>query len=75
VPTCLISHLKTIKLVHFVGSEHKFRIVKYLLRNALVLEKMEIVHSFLLNPEQKNSMLQEISLFQRGSKACEVAFV
>ncbi|KAL7087298.1 hypothetical protein ACP275_13G059800 [Erythranthe tilingii] len=75
VPTCLISHLRTVKLVHFVGSEHKFRIVKYLLRNTLVLERMEIVHFFSLNPEQKISMIQEISLFQRGSKACEVAFV
>ncbi|KAL8031802.1 hypothetical protein ABFS82_13G051600 [Erythranthe guttata] len=75
VPTCLISHLRTIKLVLSVGSEHTFRIVKYLLRNALVIDRMEIVYTCLLNPEQKISMLQEISLFQRGSNACEVASV
>ncbi|KAL7087276.1 hypothetical protein ACP275_13G058000 [Erythranthe tilingii] len=75
VPTCLLSHLRTIKLFHFAGKEHIFPIIRYLLRNARVLERMEIVYPSFGDPVEHSYMLDTISLFERGSKACKVAYV
>ncbi|KAL7087269.1 hypothetical protein ACP275_13G057300 [Erythranthe tilingii] len=75
VPTCLLSRLRIIKTVDILSYKYKFNILRYLLRNAQVLERMEIVYPDFINSEQKMYMLQEMSLFQRGSRAREVAFV
>ncbi|EYU44908.1 hypothetical protein MIMGU_mgv1a018174mg [Erythranthe guttata] len=71
VPTCLLSRLRAIKLVGVRGKEYEFAIMRYLLLNARVLERMEIIY-----PREKiEIMLKEISRFERGSKACKVAFI
>ncbi|EYU41154.1 hypothetical protein MIMGU_mgv1a022442mg, partial [Erythranthe guttata] len=75
VPTCLVSHLKIIKIATIKGKKHEFEIIRYVLRNAKVLETMEIAHGSCIGFEKKFNMLQEISRFRRGSTACEVAFV
>ncbi|EYU33521.1 hypothetical protein MIMGU_mgv1a018685mg [Erythranthe guttata] len=75
VPTCLLSHLKIINVVNIKGKKHELEIIKYLLRNAKVLERMEISYPGSLGSNEENNMLKKISLFQRGSGACKVAFV
>ncbi|KAL7129578.1 hypothetical protein ABFS83_13G077000 [Erythranthe nasuta] len=75
VPTCLLSHLRTIKIVDFVGKDYVFEIIRYLLRNAQVLERMEIAYGSSLSSDEKIYMLEEISRFRRGSKECEVVFI
>ncbi|KAK6134577.1 hypothetical protein DH2020_031697 [Rehmannia glutinosa] len=75
VPTCLLSHLETVRINKFEGREQEFNIVRYLLKNVKVLKRMEIYspnHSF--DFKAKFDALQKISLFQRGCEACEVAF-
>ncbi|KAL8032149.1 hypothetical protein ABFX02_13G076100 [Erythranthe guttata] len=75
VPACLLSRLRIIKLAGIKGKKHEFEIIRYLLRNAKVLERVELVY-----PSSRNSVekmftvykLKEILLFERGSKACEV---
>ncbi|EYU41150.1 hypothetical protein MIMGU_mgv11b020301mg, partial [Erythranthe guttata] len=74
VPTCVLSHLRIIKLVWICGNEQELEIIKYLLRNAKVLEMMEITYSQFLDSGKIVNMLTNISRFQRGSAACEVAF-
>ncbi|KAL7087281.1 hypothetical protein ACP275_13G058500 [Erythranthe tilingii] len=74
VPKCLLSHLRTIRLSYIGGEKYELEIIRYLLRNAKVLERMEIVDADLCGNEKIN-MIQEISLFQRGSTTCQVAFV
>ncbi|KAL7129242.1 hypothetical protein ABFS83_13G052200 [Erythranthe nasuta] len=74
VPTCVLSHLRIIKLVWICGNEQELEIIKYLLRNAKVLEMMEITYSQFLDSDKIINMLTNISRFQRGSAACEVAF-
>ncbi|EYU44907.1 hypothetical protein MIMGU_mgv1a018954mg [Erythranthe guttata] len=64
VPKCLSSHLRTIRLVEIVGTKHEFEIVRYLLKNAKVLERMEIIY-----------VLEQIDLLERRSEACELEFV
>ncbi|KAL7087545.1 hypothetical protein ACP275_13G073700 [Erythranthe tilingii] len=75
VPTCRLSRLRTTKLVGIKGNLYELEIIRYLLRNAKVMEKMEIVYSRCLVPNQKINMLEEISTFQRGSSVCEVRYL
>ncbi|KAL7087679.1 hypothetical protein ACP275_13G082800 [Erythranthe tilingii] len=75
VPRCLLSRLGMIKLVDIKGKKHELIIIKYLLRNAKVLKRMEIAYPRYLGYYEENNMLKKISLFQRGSRACKVAFV
>ncbi|KAL8031803.1 hypothetical protein ABFS82_13G051700 [Erythranthe guttata] len=75
VPTCLLSRLRIIKTVDILSLNYKSNILRYLLRNAQVLERMEIVYPDFINSKRKIYMIQEISLFERGSRACKVDFV
>ncbi|EYU44909.1 hypothetical protein MIMGU_mgv1a021465mg [Erythranthe guttata] len=74
VPTCVLSHVKIIKLVNIKGKKHELGYIKYLLRNAKVLERMEISYPGSLAWEEKIHLLHEISSFRRASEECEVAF-
>lgn len=74
VPKCLLSRLSTIKIVKTVGTKHGLEIIRYLLRNAKVLNRMDITYPPCIDSEEKNELLQKISLFERGSKTCELVF-
>ncbi|KAK6134613.1 hypothetical protein DH2020_031672 [Rehmannia glutinosa] len=73
VPTCLSSHLKTMKIDQFRCKKQALNMVRYLLRNAEVLEKMEIV---IIDVREKAKLdaVKRISLFQRGFEKCELVF-
>ncbi|KAL7144323.1 hypothetical protein ABFS83_07G004800 [Erythranthe nasuta] len=75
VPTCLLSHLKAIKLLNIVDERNIFEVVRYVLKNARVLKKIEISYPKSFDSNQKIRMVHEISLFERASKACQVTFV
>ncbi|KAL8031805.1 hypothetical protein ABFX02_13G052500 [Erythranthe guttata] len=70
VPTCLSSRLRYIKFVPFLHRKRRFKAVRYLLKNAKVLEKIEIVYPHYLDSKSRNALIQIISSFQRGSTAC-----
>ncbi|CAA0815965.1 Putative FBD-associated F-box protein [Striga hermonthica] len=85
VPKCLQSSLKTVTIKQQGFEEHELDPVHYLLRNSQVLERMEILprkvrststsSGFLrsdLTPAFK--ALKKISMFERGSKACQLVF-
>ncbi|CAA0808499.1 F-box/FBD/LRR-repeat protein [Striga hermonthica] len=83
VPTCLLSSLRTITIKITLFEVEEFRMVRYLLKNSLVLEKMEILpldeESIPNNLSEGNLKfaffaLQMISLFERGSTTCQLAF-
>ncbi|EYU44906.1 hypothetical protein MIMGU_mgv1a024205mg [Erythranthe guttata] len=69
-PGYLLSRLRTIQLFTI-----QREIVRYLLRNATVLEKMVVVYHCALNFEERKYFLHEISAFERRSEVCELAFV
>ncbi|KAL9142598.1 hypothetical protein ABFS82_14G180500 [Erythranthe guttata] len=75
VPTCLSSHLRIVKFAYLHGRKHDFEIIRYLLRNARVLEMMEISYSVCLDSDAKVEILEKITRFQRGSTSCEVDFI
>ncbi|CAA0808567.1 Unknown protein [Striga hermonthica] len=76
VPKCLLSCLRTITIKSMRFNEHEFDMVKYLLRNSRVLERMEIFtsRSGYIDLKTKFEALKRISLFERGSNACQLAF-
>ncbi|KAK6134495.1 hypothetical protein DH2020_031729 [Rehmannia glutinosa] len=75
VPACLLSHLRTVRIDQFGSTEQVFMMVKYILRNAKVLEKMEIYSEHHgTDFKAKFDALKRISSFQRGSEACELVF-
>ncbi|KAL3651739.1 hypothetical protein CASFOL_004741 [Castilleja foliolosa] len=72
---CLLSSLKTVTIFEFGCAEPELNMVRYLLRNAQVLKKMEIYcQSYDISLETKSNVLQNISLSHRGSKECVVTF-
>lgn len=72
VPTCLSSHLRIVEMFD-IGTWSDFEIVRYLLRNARILECIEISYSPYF--EGKKWPIEEVSQIERGFQACELAFV
>ncbi|CAA0816246.1 F-box protein [Striga hermonthica] len=66
VPNCLSSHLKIVEIHELNGTEHELDMVRYLLKNAKVLERMEL-HCLA-------ESIGRISSFDRGSDKCEIVF-
>ncbi|KAL9145912.1 hypothetical protein ABFS82_13G075800 [Erythranthe guttata] len=75
VPTCLLSRLKMVEFGCIAGHAYELEVIRYILRYSKVLERVKIVYGLCIGSEEKINMLQEISLFRRGSTTCEVAFV
>ncbi|GFP87168.1 F-box/LRR-repeat protein at4g14096 [Phtheirospermum japonicum] len=72
---CLSSHLRAVRIGGFGCAEHEFElIIRYLLWNAKVLRRMEIYSSRHDGTDLKAKFDERISLFPRGSVACELAF-
>ncbi|KAK6115868.1 hypothetical protein DH2020_008137 [Rehmannia glutinosa] len=75
VPTCLLSHLRTVRIDQFGCIENEFKMVRYLLRNAKIMDGMFIYSNYHeIDLKEKFDALKRISLFKRGSEACELAF-
>ncbi|KAL6205894.1 hypothetical protein ACLB2K_023146 [Fragaria x ananassa] len=72
-PTCVLSHLKTVSISGFKGREDEREVVKYLLKNGEVLEKMTIYMGDFMH--SKEEFYKEFSLFQRASKKFQVKFI
>ncbi|GER53337.1 F-box/RNI-like/FBD-like domains-containing protein [Striga asiatica] len=66
VPNCLSSHLKIVQIHELKGTENELDMVRYLLKNAEVLERMEL-HCLA-------ESIGRISSFGRGSETCEIVF-
>lgn len=73
MPECLTSHLTTVDIGGFKGSEDEVKCVGYILENAEVLKAMTI-QSCGLNNKGKLRVLRKLSMFARGSKTCQLAF-
>jgi hypothetical protein len=78
VPGCFLTHLKTIEISMFCGSEIELHAVKLLLKSATVLER--IIISF--NPgelkgtdglKKQQEVRDQILSFPRGSLNCLIA--
>ncbi|KAK6157860.1 hypothetical protein DH2020_012108 [Rehmannia glutinosa] len=68
---CLLYSLTTVIIDGFGCTEQEFNIVRFILRNARVLKRMEIHR---IGSKEKFDVVEKILLFNRGSKECEIAF-
>lgn len=71
VPECLLFTLKNIEIQYFCGEEREeLKLVKFLLKNAVVLEKMTLVcHEDCIDIY---SFRDELMNYRRGSAACQL---
>lgn len=74
VPRCLLFNVKKIEMRSFGGYEHEFQLVKYFLKNIVNLEKL-IVKSWARTSQEKLKQCQELLMFERASKFCQVEFL
>ncbi|XP_075665293.1 putative FBD-associated F-box protein At1g55030 [Castanea sativa] len=73
VPKCLKSHLRTISLLQFKGLEHELNLITYMLKNAKVLERMDILSGS--SSYKKNfGILYKLFELPRASSMCELKF-
>lgn len=72
MPTCFLSHLKTIKIRGFKGKHDEMEVARYVLKNSDVLNEMTIYTGDLRCT--KEELFEEFCMFQRGSNACKVLF-
>ncbi|XP_016444918.1 F-box protein At5g03100-like [Nicotiana tabacum] len=75
---CSLPHLKTIKFFNFLGSlsgiKFVLQLVKYLLKNATVLEKLVIAAGFIGNDVSRDKMEQKFLSFPRSSPHASIVF-
>ncbi|PRQ30768.1 putative F-box domain, FBD domain, leucine-rich repeat domain, L domain-containing protein [Rosa chinensis] len=72
VPVCMLSHLKTITIASFRGSQDNMRVAQYLLKYSEVLNKMIFTISEGLPNAEEKALYKEFLMFERGSKTCQV---
>lgn len=69
---CLLSHVKVIVIGEFEGEENEMKLIKYLLKNGEVLNAMIIGGEQFQRSGSKEEVYEQILLFERGSKTCQV---
>lgn len=74
VPDCLLLHTKKIDIKECYGLDYELELIKYLLKNCEVLESMIIHNMKWTSKEKKRELCQEILVFERRSKTCQVKF-
>ncbi|GFP90222.1 F-box/LRR-repeat protein at4g14103 [Phtheirospermum japonicum] len=75
VSSCVMSRLRWVKIDQFRCTMHEFNMIRYLLRNAKVLKRMEIHSQHNATDSKTNSdALKSIASFRRGSEACELVY-
>lgn len=73
VPICLLSRLNTITIWGFEGKPGEMEAANYLLKNTEILKKMTIYTRDRLS--KKEEFYKEFSMFEMGSKTCQVEFI
>ncbi|KAF8409352.1 hypothetical protein HHK36_005427 [Tetracentron sinense] len=82
ISQCLLHHLKTVKVIGFGAGNHEMELIQFLLKNAMVLEKMVIyTHTFvhqiwrkLFMPEELLDIAQKMLSFPRASPHAVILF-
>lgn len=74
VPFCLSSHIRTVSIYAYEGRECEYNMVSYILKNAEVLQQMNIYSKCVGNDSNsKFRAIQRISMLPRGSEICELS--
>ena len=71
VPKCLELRIRRISILQFRSLEHEVELIKYILKNAKVLEIMDILTG-LSDLEESHRVSKIISELPKGSSACKL---
>ncbi|KAM4112935.1 hypothetical protein ACJW30_05G179300 [Castanea mollissima] len=76
VPPCFLTHLKTIKIGDFLGTEEEVLVVRTLLQNTAVLERMVISWSkeFSGQGQKQKAVNGHLLTLPKGSLNCVISF-
>ncbi|XP_021744335.1 F-box/FBD/LRR-repeat protein At2g26030-like [Chenopodium quinoa] len=78
VPDCLVSKLKTVRIEGLKGIDDDLKLLEYILRNAMVLEKLCTTIRFKVEHRMRSNVLKESHFYKslynlpRSSSTCEV---
>uniref|UniRef100_A0A5B7B567 F-box domain-containing protein n=2 Tax=Davidia involucrata TaxID=16924 RepID=A0A5B7B567_DAVIN len=74
VPCCFKSHLKTFSLSNFDGNASDIHLLKFMLKNAIVLESMTIYcsHNFSADVKKQEDVSSQLKMLPRGSESCVI---
>ncbi|KAK9269637.1 hypothetical protein L1049_001414 [Liquidambar formosana] len=77
VPKCFLSHLKTVDLHNFLGNDTEICFLEFLLKNALVLERINICcyKNLLGNSKKQEKGRNLLNMLPRGSRGCAIVFL
>lgn len=70
---CLTYHLKLVELIDFDGNENELKLMRFLLKDGHILEKMNII--WLKGVEDTKEIIQEMMEFQRSSSNVAFTFL
>ncbi|GMY36939.1 F-box protein At4g22280-like isoform X1 [Fagus crenata] len=78
VPPCFLTHLKTIKIVDFLGTGEEVLVVRSFLRNTAVLEKLVIFWSEEFSGQgdfhKQKAVNDDLLALPKGSQNCVISF-
>ncbi|CAN6584141.1 unnamed protein product [Malus baccata var. baccata] len=74
VPSCLLTHLKTICITRLMGRPHEMEVAKFLLENGKVLKRMTI-HTCRGLLCTRKELYKKFLMFHRASNTCEYNFL
>lgn len=71
--SCLTNHLKTVEIKHFSGYVNQLEIVRFLLKNGHVLQRMSI--RLAAGVENQGKIISRIMKFRRSSSSVVLEFL
>lgn len=76
-PNCFMSRLKSVKLNNFHGNDEEMCMLKYILKNALVLERLNVICSKSPSGESKKQkeVINQLDMLPRASTSCVIMFL
>lgn len=77
VPNCFLSCLKSVNVHNFHGNYEEMCMLKYLLKNALVLERLNIFCSKSPSGDLKKQkeVVDQLDMVPRASTSCVIMFL
>ncbi|KAK9269356.1 hypothetical protein L1049_001127 [Liquidambar formosana] len=77
VPQCFKSCLKRFSIKNFHGGEPELLFLKFILKNALVLERMKvfILHYLSEDLKKREEFSDQLQMLPRGSASCDVVLL
>ena len=72
IPAGVWDQLKVVKRIKYEGDEEDLKFVKYILRNANVLERFNVHPKLKMTTKEYETTTNKLSTFRRASSSCKI---